>query len=70
MTGYKPTYPGPKRLYWRYGCIGAQRRCCGRSDWDSRFFLALSVGVALAQQDKPNQTHQAHETVYQFVVSF
>lgn len=34
------------------------------------FFGAFLVGVALAQQDKPNQTHQAHETVYQFVVSF
>jgi Kef-type K+ transport system membrane component KefB len=34
------------------------------------FFGAFLVGVALAQNDKTGAGHQAHETVYQFVVSF
>lgn len=34
------------------------------------FFGAFLVGVALAQNDTTSQGQQAHETVYQFVVSF
>lgn len=34
------------------------------------FFGAFLVGVGLAQHHQTSQGHQAHETVYQFVVSF